>query len=513
MLKFGEWSRSAVRGLLGVALVAILAACGGGGGSAGTPVVGPDPGASGPVAGIAAADLAVQLSKATLSTTGSDSVTVTVTSVDANRNALGKVPVTFAVDSNAVVTPAGTTTDERTGVLSATVQIGADTTRRTINLTVKSGDISRKASIDVVDSVTGGKVVDLSLSSNRSSIPNDGTAQASITVTTLDANRNAVGGSPVTLRVDNTTNSAEDAFISTGGATTTNATTGQLVGTLSLGANKANRAITILATSGTVTRAITVNVVTPVVTVPKAADITVLLDKLSIGNSGSEVVTATVTAVNEQRNTIPGIPVEIKVDNNATVQVASRQTDANGQVTAQIRIGADKSNRLVTVTVTSETLVRTATFQVTGTNILATASPASPDAGSTGNSIEYRVVDVNQTALVGVPITVTAAGVTTGNGVTNANGAYVFTYQAPATPGALDFTAVAAGKTLVHQGGGLQYAGRGGACSLSILDGVPCSGARQRWNGQVQPYGVARPVPRGQQRTGEERARPFRPER
>lgn len=442
------WRRF-VQAAMGLGMAASLVACGGGGGSAGDSVF-PGSGGSGGTTTPSAADIAVQLSKATLSTTGSDTLTVTVTTVDANRNVVGKVPVKFAIDNNAVVAPSGTVTDEKTGVLTAAVNIGADTTRRTLNLTVTSGDVTRKASIDVVDSVTGGKVVDISVAANRSSIPNDGSAQATITVTTLDVNRNAVGGSPVTLRVDTSKNAAEDAFISTGGATTTSSTTGQLVGTLSLGANKANRSITVLATSGSVTQAITVNVVTPVVTTPKAADITLLLDKLSIGNSGSEVVTATVTAVNAQRNTIAGIPIDVKVDNNATVQVASSQTDANGQITAQIRIGADKSNRQITVTVTSETLVRTATFLVTGTNILATPSPASPDAGTTGNRIDYRVVDVNQTALVKVPITVTAPGVATVVGETDANGAYSYVYQAPVTPGALDITASAAGKTVIQ---------------------------------------------------------------
>lgn len=438
--------RRVVRTVMGLGMVAALVACGGGGGSAGESRF---PGGVTPPTTPTAADIAVQLSKATLSTTGSDSLTVTVTAVDANRNVVGKVPVSFSVDNNAVITPSGTTTDEKTGIVTATVQAGADTTRRTLNLTVVAGSITRKASIDVVDSVTGGKVADLVVTSDSSSIPSDGSARAKITVTTLDASRNAVGGSPVTLRVDNSTNAAEDAFVSTDGATTTDATTGQLQGTLSVGSNRTNRAITVIATSGSISRAIVVNVVTPVVTTPKAADLTLLLDKLNIGNSGSEVVTATVTAVNAQRNTIPGIPIEIKVDNNATVQVANSLTDANGQVTAKVQIGADKSNRLITVTATSESLVRTATFQVTGTNVLATASPASPDAGSTGNRIEYRVVDVNQNALVGVPITVSAPGVTTGNGVTDANGSYVFNYQAPTTPGAVDFTATAAGKTSV----------------------------------------------------------------
>ena len=447
--------RRIVQAAMGLGVAATMVACGGGGGSAGTSVF---PGSgSGGTTTPTAADLTVQLSKATLSTSGTDSLTVTVTAVDANRNVVGKVPVTFAVDSNAVVAPAGTATGDGTGTLTATVQTGADTSKRTITLTVTAGSVTRKASIDVVDSVTGGKVADIVVQSASTTMPNDDTAGVKITVTTLDANRIAVGGAPVELRVESSS-ANEDAFVSTANQTATNTTTGQLVGTLTLGANRTNRAIIVTAKSGTITRSIIVNVITPTVTVPKAADITLLLDKLNIGNSGSEVVTATVTAVNAQRNTIAGIPVAIQVDNNATVQVVNAQTDANGQVTARVQIGADKSNRLVTVTATSDSLVRTATFQVTGTSILATASPASPDAGSTGNRIEYRVVDVNQNPLVGVPISLSAPGVTPATGTTNANGSYVFIYQAPATPGAVDFTATAAGKTsvlnLVVKGGG-----------------------------------------------------------
>ncbi|RTL32994.1 MAG: hypothetical protein EKK53_28750 [Burkholderiales bacterium] len=439
--------RRIVQAAMGLGMAATLVACGGGGGSAGTSVF---PGGSGGGATTpTAADLSVQLTKATLSTSGTDTLTVTVTAVDANRNVVGKVPVTFAVDNNAVITPGGTATDEKTGVVTATVQTGADVSKRTIKVTVTAGSVTRSASIDVVDSVTGGKVSDIVVVSDSSTIPNDGTASAKITVTTLDANRSAIGGSPVTLRVDNSNNAAEDAFVSTGGATTTNANTGQLQGTLTLGTNKANRSISIIATSGSITRAIVVNVVPPAVTKPKAADITLVLDKLNISNAIGEVVTATVTAVNADRNTIAGIPVSIKVDNNATVAVSDTQTDKNGVVTATVGIGADKSNRLITVTATSDSLVRTATFQVRGTNILGTASPASPDAGSTGNRIEYRVVDVNQGAMPGIPITVTAPGVVTGVGTTDANGAYIFNYTAPNTPGALDFTATAAGKTTV----------------------------------------------------------------
>jgi hypothetical protein len=147
---------------------------------------------------------------------------------------------------------------------------------------------------------------------------------------------------------------------------------------------------------------------------------------------------------------IAGIPVTFTVDNGATVATTASRTDAAGVVSALVRIGSDKSNRLITITAKSDSLTRTGTFSVTGTTIQATALPALPAAGSTGNRIEYRVIDVNQNAMAGITVNVSASGLPTASGVTDANGGYAYTYTAPTTPGPIDITAVAAGKTSVQ---------------------------------------------------------------
>src|SRR6478609_7457031 len=118
MSKFVGFGRRCAQALAGVALAALVVGCGGGSsGDAGTPVVGPGSGASSPSGGTAAvaADLVVVLNKTTMTNSGSDSIIATVTSIDANRAVVGGVPVSFTVNANAVVTPAGPTTDSTTG--------------------------------------------------------------------------------------------------------------------------------------------------------------------------------------------------------------------------------------------------------------------------------------------------------------------------------------------------------------------------------------------------------------
>ena len=330
MMKLDVWSRGLKRALFGTLLAATLAACGGGGGSAGTPVVGPGSGAASSPSGAASAvasDLVVVLSKSTMTNSPTDSVTATVTSIDANRVAVGGVPVTFTVDANAVVTPAGTATDATTGVLSATITQGSDSSARAITVTVTSGSISRSVTFSIVLS---------------SSTPN-----------------------------------------------------------------------------------------------PQANDLTLSLSASNIDNSGSKTVVATATAVDANRNALSGIPVQLSVlDASAFFAPApSSQTNANGQVVGTVNIGADRSNRQVTVTATSGTLTRTVAFQVIGARISqASPVPAVVEAGAAG-TVQYTVTDVNSIAMAGVPISVSGNGVTSATGKTDLNGAYIFRYTAPNAPG------------------------------------------------------------------------------
>ncbi len=184
----------------------------------------------------------------------------------------------------------------------------------------------------------------------------------------------------------------------------------------------------------------------PTITV---SDLSMTVDKTSITNSGSDTVVTTVTAVDANRAVVANVPVSFSVNNGATITVLNSSTDATGKAVANVQIGADKSNRLVTVTATSGSLSRTATFQVTGAGLDASAVPTTPTAGSAGNTVQYRLRDVNNNAIANAPIAVTAPGLTAASGTTDANGAFTFTYTAPTTPGPIDISATAGGVTTV----------------------------------------------------------------
>ncbi len=182
---------------------------------------------------------------------------------------------------------------------------------------------------------------------------------------------------------------------------------------------------------------------------PVAADLSLELSASTVDNSGGQSVVATVTAVDASRNTLSDIPVAMTVDNNATVSLSSPVTGSDGKVTGTVSIGSDRSNRLITVTAVSGTLERTATFRVTGAKIEATLLPAVVNPSSTGNKIQYRLVDVNANAMRQQPITVSAPNVADVTGQTDSNGSFEYTYTAPAVAGAWDVTATAGGVTSI----------------------------------------------------------------
>ncbi len=207
---------------------------------------------------------------------------------------------------------------------------------------------------------------------------------------------------------------------------------------------------------------------------PVAADLSLVLSSSSVDNSGSQTVLATVTAVDAARNTLKDIPVTMTVDNNATLSPSGTVTTANGTLTGSVSIGADRSNRLVTVTATSGALQRTATFRVIGAKVEATLVPAVVNPSSTGNKIQYRLTDVNSNAMAGQAITVSAPNVADVAGTTDANGSYEYVYTAPATAGNWDVTASAGGVTSVSTvlvqpvGGGAIPAATGTIRSASV---------------------------------------------
>ncbi|WP_457443053.1 hypothetical protein [Roseateles sp. P5_E4] len=314
MLKFDVWSRTAVRALLGGVLAAALTACGGGGGSAGTPVF--DPPASTPsgAASAVAADLVVVLNKSTLTNTGADSITATVTSIDTNRAAVGNVPVTLSVNANAVVSTNNATATNAGGQLTATITQGSDTSVRPVTLTVTSGTITRAVTFNVVQqsSTNNPQANDLTLTLSASNINNSGSATITATATAVDGNRNALQGIPVQLSV-----SDASAFLISP-SSQTNAS-GQVTGSINIGQDRSNRTVTVIATSGALTRTAAFQITGAHFSQASA------VPAVAPAGSTDNKVQYLLTDVNS--NPMVGVPISVS---GSGIASASGKTDLNG---------------------------------------------------------------------------------------------------------------------------------------------------------------------------------------
>lgn len=172
----------------------------------------------------------------------------------------------------------------------------------------------------------------------------------------------------------------------------------------------------------------------------------ITLSSQSLSNSGSDVITATITALNEDRVAVSDATVSVAVDANAVASPSGTTTDANGVVTATVGIGSDKANRIITLTAVSGSVEQQVSFQVTGARISSTYT-GTVAANSVGNTVVYQLTDVNGTPMAGQEISVSAPGLTTAEGTTDSSGRFTFTYNAPATAGELAITAESAGVT------------------------------------------------------------------
>lgn len=422
---------------LSVAALSLMAACGGGGGSAGDPVLGG--GGTGSAGTVKASDLVLVLSAPTLANSGTETVVATATALDGNRNTIPGVPVTISVDSNATASTSGAVTDTE-GSITATVGIGADRSARVITVTARSGSLTQTASLQVTNSgVSGGiAAADLVLALSSNTIKTDGSETVTVTATALDAKRNTMSGVPIQVTVDS-------GIFTPSGATT--ASNGTVSGVLSMDTNTTPRTITVTATSGAISRTVTVSAsAASTASGPAATDLTLVLSGATLDNGGTNTLTATVTAVDSNRNALANVPVTFAVDASAVVAPRARLTSPTGVVLADVGIGSDRSNRVVTVTATAGSLTRTVSFRVIGAKLSATFAPL-VDAGSTGNTVLYALLDTNSNPMPNQTIAVTAPGQPTATGTTDVNGKYAYTYTAPAVAGSFVVTAAAAGDT------------------------------------------------------------------
>jgi hypothetical protein len=159
-----------------------------------------------------------------------------------------------------------------------------------------------------------------------------------------------------------------------------------------------------------------------------AADLTVTVDKPTMNSDGADPRTVTVVALDANRNIISGAPVTFSVDGTAIITPSSPTTDTTGTVTGVVGAGGDKTNRTITVTVTSGTIQKVVTIDVTGTHLTATAIPQILAPGAAGK-VNYTLVDSAGNIIAHEAITVT--GPQNATGVTDDNGHYEYDYTAP----------------------------------------------------------------------------------
>lgn len=161
-----------------------LAACGGGGGSAGS---NPNqPTTNTPKA--AALNLVFSTGSIPSSGTASSNVTVTVTATDANNNVVSGVPVQFSVNSGTIAVTNATTNSAGQSV--ATLAIGSDKSNRTITVTAKSGTITATQSINVVGTKITANASGASVAFGATEI---------ITIVLTDSAGQPVASAPVTV--------------------------------------------------------------------------------------------------------------------------------------------------------------------------------------------------------------------------------------------------------------------------------------------------------------------------
>ena len=175
-----------------------------------------------------------------------------------------------------------------------------------------------------------------------------------------------------------------------------------------------------------------------------ASNLVLSLSSATIQNDGSEKVTATATATTSSGQALAGIPVSFSVDNNANFTTSGTVTNASGQATALVSIGADPTNRIITVEAKSSGLSASSSFAVGGSKLAATASSAFLAPGQAG-TVDFRLTNAIDAALANQPISVALGSATPVTGVTDINGVYKFAFTAPTTLGPVDIVGSAGG--------------------------------------------------------------------
>ena len=182
--------------------------------------------------------------------------------------------------------------------------------------------------------------------------------------------------------------------------------------------------------------------------VSPTADLIVQLSKSSVSNTGSDSVIITTTALDAARSTIAAAKLVVGADSDSIVTTPASVTGADGKLQSTLTIGANRANRVITLTVTSGSVTKTTTVQVFGAKLTGTLAPSVIEPGKAGK-VQYRLTDQAGNPMFDQDIHVVAAGLNPveATGKTGVNGDFEFAYTAPATSASYDVSATAGGSS------------------------------------------------------------------
>jgi hypothetical protein len=199
------------------------------------------------------------------------------------------------------------------------------------------------------------------------------------------------------------------------------------------------------------------------------------LSKSQLNNSGADSTELTVTALDANNNPVEGVPVSVSV-NSGVYTPKTKTTEKNGQTTGAITIGADKSNRTITVTIGVSGQTVTASVPVVGAAISLNPVPAAPTPGAPMR-VDIKVTDSNGTGIPGVQVQLSGTlGLTGSTVATDATGATSATLAAaPAAIGmyTVDASALGVQATRSVQVGGASIPAAVGPISSASIAIVP----------------------------------------
>jgi hypothetical protein len=209
--------------------------------------------------------------------------------------------------------------------------------------------------------------------------------------------------------------------------------TGRLQGIVTLGSNRTNRKITVQASIGALAPVTADLQVVDGTTSVNPAAIDIIASSTTAG-SGGDGVTIRAFVKDKNNNAMAGVAVAFAAS-SGTLSGSSLATDSAGVASATFSAGADRSNRVATISVTAATITKSLDIPITGTRLLL-SGPSSLILGGVA-TFDIVVTDSKSNVVPGVTI---AASSTLGNAlvatggaggaVSNANGQVRYTYTA-----------------------------------------------------------------------------------